>query len=127
MITSRRSANWVFPKGSAIKGLSPSETAAQEALEEAGLHGEVEKEPMGAYLHPRNNDSKSLVEVQLFALRVTRQDDEWQEQEQRFRHWALMPEVNRLLASKEAARIAAALNRRILFSDQNPGSVRINV
>lgn len=127
MITSRRSANWVFPKGSAIKGLSPSETAAQEAYEEAGVRGKIDKEPIGTYLHPRNKDPETLVEVHMFPLRVTEQLEDWPEIEERFRHWALMPEVRRLLASKDAVKIAADLNRRILFADQEPGKDSISV
>lgn len=126
MITSRRNANWVFPKGSEIKGLKPWEVAAQEALEEAGIKGKIEKEPIGSYLHPRNKDPDQLYEVQLFPMRVTEQFDDWLEKEERFRHWALMPEVRRLLASKDAASIAANLNRRILFPDQKPGSKRMS-
>lgn len=115
MITSRRSANWVFPKGSEIKGLKPWETAAQEALEEAGIRGEIEHEPVGFYLHPRNRDPNELVEVNLFPMLVTEQHDTWPEEHQRFRHWALLPETRRLLASKDAAKLAVTLNRRILF------------
>lgn len=117
MITSRRSANWVFPKGSLIKGLSPKQTAVQEALEEAGVKGEIEDDPIGSYLHP-SNKTEELQEIQLFPMLVTKQLDDWQEKEQRFRHWALLPETKRLLASKPAANLAVALQRRILFGEQ---------
>ncbi|GLQ54158.1 NUDIX hydrolase [Devosia nitrariae] len=126
MITSRRSANWVFPKGSAMKGLTPWETAAEEAFEEAGVRGEIEPEPVGSYLHPRNDDPSGLVRIELYPLLVTEQLDDWREEPQRFRHWALLPQVRRLLASKEAARVASDLHRRIVVSSYPPGSSRIS-
>lgn len=107
MVTSRRSANWVFPKGSPIKGLKPVETAAQEAWEEAGVRGEVAGKPVGYYLHPRNNQPDLLDRIQLFPMLVTEQHDDWPEEAQRFRHWALLPQVQRLMASRHAARVAA--------------------
>ena len=41
LITSRKSERWIIPKGYVEKGLSPSESAAKEAYEEAGLIGVV--------------------------------------------------------------------------------------
>ncbi len=124
MITSRRSANWVFPIGSVGPGWSPRDTAAREAYEEAGIRGEIGRKPIGFYLHPRNDEDSSLVRIQLFPMHVTEQLDTWPEEAQRFRHWALLPQVRRLMASKQAARVAAELNRRILSGDYMPGSKR---
>lgn len=114
MITSRRSANWVFPKGWLIEGMTPQQTAAQEAFEEAGIRGEVGDTVLGGYLNPRNDDPSRLVRVQLFPMLVTDQLEEWPEDGQRFRHWALIPELRRLMASKHAARVAADLHRNLL-------------
>ena len=114
MITSRRSANWVFPKGSIEKGQAPTDTAAQEAFEEAGVRGEIAEEPVGAYLHPRNDEEESMVRVLLFPMLVTEQFDVWPEEPQRFRHWALLPQVRSLMASRKAARIAAEFSRKVL-------------
>jgi 8-oxo-dGTP pyrophosphatase MutT (NUDIX family) len=124
MITSRRSANWVFPKGSVDPGQSPRDTVAREAFEEAGIRGEIGKKPVGFYLHPRNNEDARLVRIQLFPMEVTEQLDIWPEEAERFRHWALLPQVRRLMASRQAARVAADLNRRILNGDYMPGSRR---
>ncbi len=113
MITSRRSANWVFPKGSLEKGERPSDTVARESFEEAGIRGTVGETPVGAYLHPRNNSTESLVKVYLYPFAVTEQLDIWPEEPQRFRHWALLPQVKQLMASRQASRIAADFSRRI--------------
>jgi len=127
MITSRRSANWVFPKGSAIKGLSPWETAAEEAWEEAGVRGEIGHSPVGFYLHPHNNKAGALQKIELFPMHVHEQEDEWPEEPERFRHWALLPQAKRLLASKAAARVAADLHRRLANGTHPPGKSRIRV
>lgn len=113
MITSRRSANWVFPKGSPIKGLSPTETAAQEAFEEAGVKGILGEDAVGYYLHPNNKDEHRLDRIKLFPMRVTEQFDDWPEEQERFRHWALLPQVRSLMASRKAARLAGELSRQI--------------
>lgn len=114
MITSRRSANWVFPKGSPIKGLTPAGTAAQEAWEEAGIKGEIGEEPVGHYVHPQNKDAALFDRVRLFPMRVTAQAESWPEQQERFRHWALLPQTRKLLASRQAGRLAADLHRQLV-------------
>lgn len=112
MITSRSSANWIFPKGSALAGLAPWQVAEKEALEEAGVRGEIAETPVGYY--ERMHEGKGLMRVDLFPLQVTEQFDTWQEEPERFRHWALLPQVHRLMASKQAARVAASFARDLL-------------
>ena len=48
LVTSRRTRRWVIPKGWKIKGKKPAKSAAQEALEEAGLKGSVAGKPIAA-------------------------------------------------------------------------------
>jgi 8-oxo-dGTP pyrophosphatase MutT (NUDIX family) len=47
LLTSRETKRWIIPKGWPMKGHKPWEAAAQEALEEAGLVGQISKEPIG--------------------------------------------------------------------------------
>ena len=49
LITSRKSDRWIIPKGYVEKGLSPAESAAKEAYEEAGLIGVVHHKAAGNY------------------------------------------------------------------------------
>ena len=49
LITSRKSERWIIPKGYVEKGLSPAESAAKEAYEEAGLIGLVHHKEAGKY------------------------------------------------------------------------------
>src|SRR5690606_28829887 len=52
LITSRGRGKWIFPKGGQVDGMTPWETAAHEAWEEAGVSGEIEQEPIGSYYLP---------------------------------------------------------------------------
>ena len=39
LVTSRETGRWIIPKGNPAPGLSPPQSAAREAHEEAGLEG----------------------------------------------------------------------------------------
>lgn len=119
LVTSRRSGRWIFPKGDPIKGLAPWEVAADEAREEAGVEGEVEQTPVGAYRTMKTKGLRRLpVLVDLFPLRVTRQLETWPEKGSRHRHWAILPEAKRLLSDKHLAELATRVSLRVLADAQ---------
>ena len=126
VVTSRGSGRWIFPKGAPIEGLEPWEVAAQEALEEAGIEGEVDPMPVGSYRTFKTLAfRRTVVEVELYPLRVTRQLDDWAEKKYRHRHWAILPEAKRLLSEAQLAVLAAKLSRRVLAESQ-PATERIS-
>ena len=43
LVSSRETGRWVLPKGWPMKGIKPHNSAAREALEEAGILGKVAK------------------------------------------------------------------------------------
>jgi 8-oxo-dGTP pyrophosphatase MutT (NUDIX family) len=49
LVQTRRSGRWIFPKGGVEPGLTRSQSAALEALEEAGVHGSIEETPFAEY------------------------------------------------------------------------------
>jgi 8-oxo-dGTP pyrophosphatase MutT (NUDIX family) len=113
LITSRRTGRWIFPKGALMEGLSPWEAAAQEALEEAGVRGTVEREPVGSYRTVKvSGGRRSLVEVDMYPLQVEEQLADWQEHGERHRHWASLTEARRLLDDKALAGLAEIVSRR---------------
>lgn len=66
---------WTFPKGRPDDGRQGFETAENEAYEEAGVRGEVERESFAAYLHAKRGHKRFKREefgVQAFLLRVLR-------------------------------------------------------
>ena len=118
IITSRRTGRWIFPKGSVIDGMTPWESAAQEALEEAGVDGDVETTPIGTYRDMKTVGIRRVpIEVDLYALRLVRQLDDWPEKNSRHRHWVILPDAKRLLSDARMADLAAVLDRRIAPRD----------
>ncbi|MGV8834268.1 MAG: NUDIX hydrolase [Devosia sp.] len=113
LITSRRSGRWIFPKGAIEPDMSASESAALEALEEAGVVGQIEATPIGRYRTGSDLDGSALIDVDIYPLLVETQLDEWKERGQRLRHWAVISEAQRLLADPALGRIAAALAKRV--------------
>ncbi len=82
LITSRKSERWIIPKGYVEKGLSPADSAAKEAFEEAGLIGSVHHIEAGQYRYRKFGKSFS---VQVFPLFIETMLDEWDEMRDRQR------------------------------------------
>jgi 8-oxo-dGTP pyrophosphatase MutT (NUDIX family) len=93
LVTSRETKRWVIPKGWPIKGRRPHVAAAREALEEAGLVGRVDKEPIGTYRYNKRLKNGAAVPcmVEVFPLEVRLQKKKWPEKGQRSFCW-LSPE-----------------------------------
>lgn len=89
LITSRKTKRWIIPRGNPIPGLSPAQSAAQEAYEEAGLTGVVSPEEIGTYRYDkqRRTGPSVLANVHVFPLRTTIQSGRWPERHQRDWKW----------------------------------------
>lgn len=89
LITSLETKRWVIPRGNPVPGLSPPQSAAQEAYEEAGLTGMVGAEEIGTYQFDkkRKDGSIATANVHVFALRTTIQSGQWPEQDERETRW----------------------------------------
>jgi phosphohistidine phosphatase len=95
VISSSQNKHPVVPKGIIDPGLSPQESAAKEAWEEAGVEGEIDAKALGVYRYPKWG---AECEVEVFPMRVTREipENEWEESH-RGRQW--------LAAAKAAERV----------------------
>jgi 8-oxo-dGTP pyrophosphatase MutT (NUDIX family) len=89
LITSNRTRRWIIPKGWPMKRKEPHATAAREALEEAGVIGQVGTSPIGSYSYEKRLKKGQLVvcEVVVFALEVKRQQRSWPEKGKRRIQW----------------------------------------
>jgi 8-oxo-dGTP pyrophosphatase MutT (NUDIX family) len=89
LVTSRETGRWVLPKGWPMKKRPPWEAAAREGFEEAGVRGEVGREPIGAftYLKAFTDSLAFRCEVQVFSLHVSEELDDWPERPERTRRW----------------------------------------
>lgn len=76
LITSRNGKRWVIPKGWIEPGQTAGETALQEAWEEAGLVGALEREPIGTYLYEKEGQR---YHVTVFVMKVTAVEQDWPE------------------------------------------------
>lgn len=88
LVTSRSGKRWVIPKGLVEPHMTPWDSAAKEAMEEAGVEGEVETRCLGEFDYEKWG---GVCRVAVYPMRVTTEFDDWEEDE-RVRQW-LRPEV----------------------------------
>lgn len=113
LITSRRTGRWIFPKGGLENGLEPWESAQKEAYDEAGVEGVVETATVGSYRTWKTRGVRRFViEVDMFPFRVERQLGNWRETDERHRHWATLPEANRLITNRRLVELVGIVASR---------------
>lgn len=107
LITSSYTRRWQFPKGMLEPGLSPRESAEQEAMEEAGALGIAHEEPLTRYTYRKQGVLPCT--VTLFAMPVQKllPDAEWEEVRFRERRWASLDEAAALISNKDIRRCLA--------------------
>lgn len=110
LITSRRTKRWIVPKGWPENGLTPAQSAANEAREEAGVTGKVKQRPIGTYSYEKNMENAQTLPciVTVYALKVTKQYDSYPEQSERRRKWFGRKKAASLVADPELARLIKA-------------------
>lgn len=111
LITSRETRRWIIPKGWPMKGRTNAEAAAQEALEEAGVEGQVQREPFGKYLYWKRGEANfELCEVLVYLLEVKRQLETWPEKSQRDVRWFSLEDAADLVEEPGLTAVIASLN-----------------
>ncbi|MEP6830654.1 MAG: NUDIX hydrolase [Rhizomicrobium sp.] len=109
LVTSLRTRRWILPKGWPQDAMTLAQSAANEALEEAGVFGEVASEPVGRYHYLKEKSGSALpCAVEVFPLFVTGQRDSWPEKGSRQVLW--------LPAERAATKIAETGLRRLLLN-----------
>jgi 8-oxo-dGTP pyrophosphatase MutT (NUDIX family) len=108
LVTSRSGKRWVIPKGVVEPHLSPAESAAKEAWEEAGVRGSLRPESVGTYKYQKWGGTCT---VEVFVLGVERLEDTWPEQASRQRRWVDVEEAAELVREDGLAAILRALSR----------------
>jgi 8-oxo-dGTP pyrophosphatase MutT (NUDIX family) len=119
LVTTRGRKRWMIPKGWPIRGLEPHESAAREALEEAGLIGNVRAEAVGSFRYIKRLGSGRQVRctVEVFPLHVDHQRPHWLEKGERETRWVSAkkaaslvsePELKKILLHFDPARTASA-------------------
>ena len=90
LITNSAGNRWQVPKGWVEHGLTPQETGAQEAWEEAGVRGKVHPHPLGFWTYRKRG---LAYRVELFTMQVASVSDKFPEQDERARMWRPLDEA----------------------------------
>ncbi len=109
IITSRRTRRWIVPKGWPLANLNPAESAAAEALEEAGVKGRVSAQPFGSFSYDKILESGKAkrCRVMVFPLEVKTQRQKWREKKHRETKWCDIQLASDLVADRGLKRLLA--------------------
>jgi 8-oxo-dGTP pyrophosphatase MutT (NUDIX family) len=88
LVTSKGTRRWVVPKGGIKPGRGPHQSAADEAVEEAGVTGRISRTCIGVYGYRKTNHKYgAYCMVRVYPMKLTAQLSEWPERKQRRREW----------------------------------------
>ncbi|WP_373353994.1 NUDIX hydrolase [Pseudoroseicyclus sp. CXY001] len=90
LLVTSSEGRWILPKGWPISGLSPGETAMQEAWEEGGVkRGKVGRKALGSFMATKiteaGDEEPCLLDV--FAVKVSKTVSDYPEADRRDRIW----------------------------------------
>lgn len=102
LITSRRKQKWIIPKGVIEPYMTPQQSAAQEAYEEAGVFGKVWTMPVGSY---KMEKWGGTCNVMVFPMLVTKIYDDWMEGNFRKRKWMSPEKAMKKIARRDVAEL----------------------
>jgi 8-oxo-dGTP pyrophosphatase MutT (NUDIX family) len=116
LVTTRTTRRWIVPKGWPISGCKPAECAAREALEEAGLVGEVAATPLGWFSYDKRLKSGDMLacKVELFPMEVVRQRRSWPEKGSRETRWCSIDEALARVPERGLRRLIAKFGEQTL-------------
>ena len=110
LITSSGGKRWVIPKGLIEPDMTPQDSAAKEAWEEAGLLGKVFPDLMGTYEYYKSGYICGYAcQVEVFLLQVQTVLGNWPEANNRKRHWVSIPKAIKRVDAPEPTLILGDL------------------
>jgi 8-oxo-dGTP pyrophosphatase MutT (NUDIX family) len=83
LVSTRRKKRWVIPKGVRELDMDAASSAAKEALEEAGIEGQLSTEAIGTYKYDKWGGTCT---VEVYSMAVHTSHDDWPES-YRDRYW----------------------------------------
>ena len=110
LITRRSNGQWIVPKGSIEPDMTPYESAAKEAEEEAGVLGRVGTQPVGTFEYEKWGGP---CVVRVYDLEVVRELGDWLEKRDRTRKWVDADEAAELVKPERLGELIATLPRRL--------------
>lgn len=120
LITTQRTKKWSIPKGWPITGKTPEQVSQTEAFEEAGIIGEISSECLGVFSYKKNmgNGKSKECAVDVYALKTTRQIDEFPEQGQRQLEWISSDKAANRVAYPELGKIIRSFAENIIATQK---------
>lgn len=118
LLTSRDTGRWVIPKGWPMANKKAHAVAEQEAYEEAGVKGTVEKAPFGYYEYEKKLNSGINVpcKVQVHLLEVSEMRDSFPEKDSRRLEWVSPREAVKRVNEPELKALMLAFDKRMAHS-----------
>lgn len=113
LITSSKGKRWVIPKGWIKPFKSVARSAAEEALEEAGILGAVQTPSVGVYHHTKWG---LPCRVEVFLMRVETELDYWLEGDRRQRQWVSLAQAVKRIEQPELKQILKSLENHIMVN-----------
>jgi len=110
LISTSSGKHLTIPKGLIDPGFSTTETALNEAYEEAGIKGDLVMPPMGRY---RFRKWGGICEVSVYAMSVTRVMDQWPESSMRRRLWIEYRQAARQVKHSDLGDLILTLRERL--------------
>ena len=90
LVTSLRSGRWILPKGIVERDMTPAQSAAKEAWEEAGVKGKMDVHSIGMF---ENTKWGGVCSIEAFRMDVTEIADQWPESDKRKRKWVFLADA----------------------------------
>ena len=110
LITTNSGKHWTIPKGLIEDGMSATESALQEAYEEAGIRGQIHETSIGRYQYHKWGGT---CEVEVFLMTVTQMLDDWPEHFIRDRLWKNIDDAATIVKHKGLRTILSRLKPTI--------------
>ncbi len=116
LITSRGTKRWILPKGWPMDGMTPAQSAAEEAFEEAGVRGKPYDVCVGVYSYNKvmENGPDLPCLAMVFPLKVKRVLSTYPEKSERRRKWLPLKRAAEKISEPELRAILKGFDPRAL-------------
>ena len=102
LLVTSLSGRWILPKGIVEQDMTPAESAAKEAWEEAGVEGKLDVNSFGMF---ETSKWGGVCSVEVFRMDVTKIADQWPESGKRKRKWLKLADAIKEVYPDGAAHI----------------------
>jgi 8-oxo-dGTP pyrophosphatase MutT (NUDIX family) len=117
LVTSMSRGDWIIPKGVVEPDMTPYDSAAKEAWEEAGVTGRVGTAAVGSYEYDKWG---GVCTVAVYDLEVEHTHDAWPECFDRKRRWVTVDEAVGLVRRAEVQHLIRTLPARVAARAADP-------